>query len=220
MYYVTNEYKEQVEFGSALNPSSEIVSAVGLTLVTDGIECYGIYGTVNKINIAGSSVYIGTGKAIFVDKNHDLSYYVNGSDYINSNDYNISPGTFGYEWGGYRTDTNIIATAIGTGLSNTNSLIGMNLQPQTNGWYVVWDKIKEFRETRSSLWFLPSRDELNLIYEARTSLNNLSLNTNSGYWSSSEVSSNYAWFQLFNSSNRNNGPKDNHVKRSRLCRQF
>ena len=35
---------------------------------------------------------------------------------------------------GYEVETGVTATAIGSGLSNTNSLIEMNLQPSTSGW--------------------------------------------------------------------------------------
>lgn len=153
-----------------------------------------------------------------VDKNHDLSYYVNRSDWVDSEDYKTSPGTFGYEWGGYRTETGIQDTTIGTGLNNTNQLISKNLQPYTSGWYVVWDKIEEFRQSHSDKWFLPSKDELNLIYEARNNLSNLSLNKSAGYWSSSEATMSLVWRQLFNDGSQNDLHKNTHSFRSRLCR--
>lgn len=183
---------------------------IGDTLIINGIESYVLYKDE------------GTGYGIAADKNHDLSYYVNGSDYVNSNNYQ-SPGTFGYEWGGSGIDTNIRTTAIGTGLSNTNSLIEMNLQPDTSGWYVVWDKIKEFRQNHSDNWFLPSKDELNLIYEARANLSNLSLSTNPYYWSSSEGhnghswSGSQTWIQQFDSGDQYLCNKSARVFRSRLC---
>lgn len=206
----------------------ETIPAKGLTIDIDGIECYGLWGFVKKISLQDKIIYKGIGKSIFVDKNHDLSYYVSGSDWVDSNDCNTSPGTFGYEWGGRGTITNINATDIGSGLSNTNSLIEMNLQPYTPGWYVVWDKIREFRKSHSDNWFLPSIDELNLIYEVKNNLNNLSsntnLNTNAQYWSSSECysefSSTYAWLQFFNSGIQGGYYKNYHFRRSRLCRQY
>lgn len=225
MYYVVNENKEQVELREALDNlviSTESVSAAKLTLTLDGIECYGINGSVNKTTYAsGRVVYSGTGNAIFVDKNHDLSYYVNGSDWVDSSNYNTHPGTFGYEWGGYNTTTGVTATAAGTGLSNTNSLISMNLRPSTSGWYVVWDKIKEFRESHSDNWFLPSKDELNLIYVARANLSNLSTAEYYYYWSSSEYSSTDAWRQFFDTRGSQSGlDKNRNSHRSRLCRQY
>lgn len=176
------------------------------TLTIDGIEVLVIYSQ-EGINIA-------------VDKNHDLSYYVNGSDWVDSDEYNIPPGTFGYEWGGYNITTGITNTAVGSGLSNTNSLLEMSLQPETSNWYVVWDRIEGFRMNHSDNWFVPSKDELNLIYEARSNLSNLSLNTNYYYWSSSEYSDISLWIQNFSTGNLGGLPKYTHYTRARLCVQF
>lgn len=63
-----------------------------------------------------------------------------------------------YQWGGYEITTGITATDIGTGLTNTNSLIAMNLQ-STDGTPTIWDAIKEFRNTHSERWFIPSMAE-------------------------------------------------------------
>ena len=197
MWYVFDEHKNIAD--------KDNIYTAGSTYIFDNIEVYCL---------------LGTGEAdhpLFVDKNHDLSYYINGSDWVDSNDSGRNPGTFGYEWGGYNTVIRRTATAVGTGLSNTNLLIGSNLQPETEGWYVVWDKIKEFRQSHSDNWFLPSRDELNLIYEARSNLNNLSLNTNSSYWSSSAYSSTSAWEQDFSSGSQGGVSRRYNSVRSRLC---
>lgn len=197
---------------------------VGDTVTLDEIEVYVFAakdedGTWNSDAGATGVEYIG------VDKNHDLSYYFAGSDYTDeseSADVINTDNKYGYEWGGYLTETGITATDIGTGLSNTNSLIEMNLQPVTEEWYVVWDKIKEFRETRSSLWFLPSKEELNLIYKIRSNLSGLTTINDDGknpyYWSSSEYNSSRAWGRRFNAGYMDFYYKDRHRYRSRLCR--
>ena len=202
MWYVFDEHKNLAD-----KDNLPVIYTVGETYIFDDIETYCLLGTADSDH------------PLFVDKNHDLSYYVNGSDYVDSDDWNTSPGTFGYEWGGRGTTTGITDTSIGSGLSNTNSLIDMNLQPNTAGWYVVWDKIKEFRQNHSDNWFLPSKDELNLVYEARSNLSNLSLTTNPYYWSSSEYeySSNNAWYQYFTNGGQNTYTKGTHIRRSRLC---
>ena len=69
-----------------------------------------------------------------------------------------SNGRLAFEWGGYGTATGITATAIGTGLSNTNSLIAMNLK-STDGSPTIWDALKEFRTANGDRWFIPSVDE-------------------------------------------------------------
>ena len=184
----------------------EPIYITGETYTFDGIEVYCLLGTAD------------TDHPLFVDKNHDLSYYVNSSDWVDSKDYNTSPGTYGYEWGGYGTTVNIKDTNVGSGLSNTNSLIEMNLQPRESGWYVIWDKIKEFRQDHSDQWFLPSKDELNLIYEARSNLSNLSTSSYPYYWSSSEYSSDYTWYQAFSTGSQHfTSFKYFHDTRSRLC---
>lgn len=204
MDYLLNNKKDLVQAESQPIYTVATQASVGDVTILDGVEV----------------VCINTNPYIFVDKNHDLSYYCVGSDCVDSNDFNHSPGTFGYEWGGYGTETGITATAVGTGLSNTNALIEMNLQPNESGWWVIWDKVNEFRQSHSDKWFVPSKDELNLVYENRSNLSNLSFNTKYYYWSSSEHSSYFAWYQFFNSGNQNNNNKNNHNNRVRLCSQI
>lgn len=122
--------------------------------------------------------------------------------------------------GGSGTETGIQDTAVGTGLNNTNQLISKNLQPDTSGWWVVWDKVEEFRQSHSDKWFVPSKDELNLVYENRNSLNSLSLNTRYYYWSSSERSSYFTWIQSFNTGKQTDNSKNSYYYRARLCRQL
>ena len=69
-----------------------------------------------------------------------------------------SNGNSEYQWGGYGTATGITETAIGTGLSNTDALLDMNLQ-STDGTPTIWDALAEFRSTYGNRWFIPSRDE-------------------------------------------------------------
>lgn len=82
--------------------------------------------------------------------------------FISSLKVTDSKGNTSFEWGGNGTATGITAQDIGTGLSNTNSLIAMNLQP-SGVKPTIWDAIKEFRNTHSDRWFIPSRNELGKI---------------------------------------------------------
>ena len=198
---------------------------VGDTITLDEIEVY-ILAAKDEDGIWNSDVGATGVEYIGVDKNHDLSYYFAGSDFVDESESGSTvintPNKYGYEWGGYQVETGITATTIGSGLSNTNSLIGMNLQPYEFSWYVVWDKIKEFRQSHSDNWFLPSLDELNLIYEARSNLSGLTTITNAGknpwYWSSSERASGTAWYQPFEGGSQTSFYKLYHKARSRLCR--
>ena len=69
-----------------------------------------------------------------------------------------SNGKYMLQWGGNGTATGITETAIGTGLTNTNALLAMNLQ-STDGTPTIWDVLKEFRTANGDRWFIASRDE-------------------------------------------------------------
>ena len=106
-----------------------------------------------------------------------------------------SNGVYRFQWGGYGTETGIRNYEMGNGLSNTNSLIAMNLQ-STDGTPTVWDAIKEFRSTHSDRWFVPCRDEVALLKEGNWS------DTGESKWSSSEYdtsSNNLAYVSVYDS---------------------
>ena len=191
------------------------VLKVGAEIMKDGITSVCIYD-------AGSQQ--DWGRYIFVDKNHDLCYYITGDDYVNSNDWNVKPGTFGYEWGAFRTITNISSQEIGKGLSNTNSLITMNLQPSTSGWRVLWDMVEQFRSSHSNNWFVPTLNELLQVWNQGSYLNNLSYSDNKYYWTSSEhdninYNDKYVYTINFNKGSYTGvyNAKNSHSYRSRLC---
>ena len=189
---------------------------VGDTVTLDGIECLIIYDNGSEAE---------WGRYLCVDKNHDLIWYFAGTDYEDESETSSvinNANKYSYEWGGYGTSTEITDTAVGSGLTNTNSLIGMNLQPYTDGWHVVWDKVNEFRSGRSDKWFVPSKDELNLIYTNRDSLSGLTTINNSNlkpfYWSSSESNAYFAWSQFFDNGTQYGDIKNRKFFRVRLCR--
>ena len=194
--------------------------SVGETVVLDGIESVIIYDNGSEAD---------WGRYICVDKNHDLVWYISGHDFQNESESLTTINKinkYGYEWGGYGVETGIIYTSIGTGLTNTNSLIALNLQPNTLDWYVVWDKVAEFRNFHSDKWFVPSKDELNLIYENKnylnglTTINNPDNETNPYYCSSSEKSNDNEsfYYQDIYDGVSYASSKYFHYIRTRLCR--
>lgn len=191
---------------------------VGDTVVLDGIESVIVYD-------AGSEQ--SWGRYLCVDKNHDLVWYFAGSDFVDR--YSSSDGCinleakYGYEWGTYRTVTNITSQVIGKGLSNTNSLISMNPQPWSEGWFVLWDKVEEFRANHSNDWFVPTVGELQKVYDQKSYLNNLSdgYSGASAYWSSSEGTESYyvgAFMLRFSDNSLREQSKYSPSIRARLCR--
>lgn len=112
---------------------------VGDVVTLDGIPCVIVYKADTEED---------WGQYLCVDRDHDLSDYVDETV---------------YEWGGYNQTTGIISQEIGDGLSNTNSLINLNLSPYNEGNQILWDLVKEFRQEYSNKWFIPSRRELNYI---------------------------------------------------------
>ena len=67
-------------------------------------------------------------------------------------------------------------------------------------------------------WYLPSKDELDLMYQ-NLHLNQLGGFSNNYYWSSSESDSNNAWRKNFTDSLNSVWPKDNDAK-VRAIRSF
>ena len=83
-------------------------------------------------------------------------------------------------------------TAIGTGLQNTLDII---LSCTTSG--IAADICDDLILNGYSDWFLPSKEELKLMY---TNLKSLGIGSfsNSAYWSSSEMTDSFAWEVIFN----------------------
>ena len=188
---------------------------VGDTVVLDGIESVIVYD-------AGSEQE--WGRYLCADKNHDLVWYFKGDDYVNSDDCHTLPGTYGYEWGFYREQlpfaSNPSNHIIGKGLETTNVIISNKDTTSTviEGWYLLWDKVEEFRQEHSDNWFVPSSNELKEVYNQKSLLLNLSLSTNPYYWSSSEASSIGAYMVHFTSGNIGTIVKSAQEGRTRLCR--
>lgn len=174
---------------------------VGDTLTYGGIECVIAYD-------AGSEQ--SWGRYILCEK-HDLHNYEVGlgSGGINEN-YS------GKQWGFYGITTNIRDTVIGTGKDNTDELISQNNDDSDTLWYYV----NQHRTNTGKQWHVPSKDELNILYDNNTQIGNFTTTGNAfsywGYLSSSEYSSYRAWYQDFSSGNQSNSAKSASAGRVRL----
>lgn len=87
--------------------------------------------------------------------------------------------------------TGAVATAIGTGLANTNTIIAVQGATSIN--YAA-GLARAYQGGGYTDWFLPSKDELNQLYINRQIIGNFRA---AYYWSSSEASASDAFLQAF-----------------------
>jgi hypothetical protein len=112
--------------------------------------------------------------------------------------------------GSYVT-TGATATAIGTGSANTAAIISVQGATQTS--YAA-GLARAYTAGGYADWFLPSKDELNKIYQNQSTINTTAL-ANGGssfandYWSSTEYDNLDAWFHYFNNGYQNYISKNN-----------
>ena len=85
-------------------------------------------------------------------------------------------------------------TDIGTGKANTTA-INAQCGAETAASIAASYSLNGFSD-----WYLPSQDELNLLYAQKTVVGGFA---NNGYWSSTEYDSGYAWYQTFDDGGQN-----------------
>jgi hypothetical protein len=113
----------------------------------------------------------------------------------------------GIRWyNGSNTITGATGTAIGTGLSNTNTIIASQGGTATS--YAA-GLARAHNGGGYNDWYLPSKNELNKLYINRTAIGGFASGGLEGdfYWSSSEFSDSLAWDQEFNVGSQGNGLK-------------
>ena len=104
-------------------------------------------------------------------------------------------GTFAWASGGYESDDIAgTGTAIGTGRKNTALILAIDANaPAAKACY-------EYSINGKTDWFLPSKDELNALYDNRTLVDNMSNSLNVVYWSSLQYDrDDSAWGRNFGS---------------------
>jgi len=142
-------------------------------------------GTIYQIGDTGPA-----GGIVFYDR----GFVADGWRYMEA-----APSDFTAEWGTQGQDVTGTDTSIGSGKRNTQIIVGhLNRIGESNHAAqicMVMD-VNGYKD-----WFLPSRDELDLMYK---NLKQIGLGgfDSGGYWSSSqyntEFSSDNAWYQSFN----------------------
>jgi hypothetical protein len=94
------------------------------------------------------------------------------------------------QWGCYGTSiSGADGTAVGTGAANTADIVAGCAEANTAAKITDAYVLNGYTD-----WYLPSQDELNLLYQQKTVVGGFANNT---YLSSSEFNSTYAWIQNF-----------------------
>jgi len=107
------------------------------------------------------------------------------------------------QWGCYGTAIGGTLTAINTGFANTNAIVAGCSTAGIAARLCDTLTVGGFTD-----WYLPAKDELNLMY---VNLHTQSLGSfaSNFYWSSSEYDANYAWGQGFSNGNQASNSKTN-----------
>jgi hypothetical protein len=121
---------------------------------------------------------------------YDKGTFSNGWRYLEAAP---SETEFTAQWGAYNRDVSGTATTAGSGKRNTELIIERLRQLGENSRAAQLCASLNFDGHKD--WFLPSKDELNLMYYnlKRKGLGGFS---NGWYWSSSQYSNYFAWIQL------------------------
>ena len=108
------------------------------------------------------------------------------------------------EWGCYGTSIPGTQLTVGSGEANTSLIVaGCN---EASFAAKICDNLSLGGQTD---WFLPSRDELNLMYKNLHTNNQGNFNTSANYWSSTENDDYGAWFFYFYGGGANGSDKFN-----------
>ena len=153
---------------------SVVINARGVTKVSFG----GVF-TVGQPGPAGGIVFF------------DKGSYSDGWRYLEAASADIA-GTA--EWGAFERDVGRTTTGRGSGRRNTQIIADYLKETGETG--RAAQVTQEFRQGGYADWFLPSKDELNLLY-VNLKQRGLGRFQNGMYWSSSESDRYIAWVQNF-----------------------
>ncbi len=211
-------YEWQVPAGATITSGSTTTSIT----VDFGTQSGNV--SVRAVNACGNSAYTDLAVDAVL---HIGCYYAGGVVfYIDGSGQHglvcaVSDQSTGAEWGCYGTTiSGADGTAIGTGNQNT---IDIEAGCTTAG--TAADICANLTLNGYSDWFLPSKDELNVMYQNKADINATAI-ANGGsafaddYWSSSEFDYDFAWMHNFGGGNQSQYPKNYGSNKVRAVRAF
>jgi len=194
--------------GSAISPAPAVPAQTPATSAPAATPA----GTSYKIGDRGPA-----GGFIFYDK----GVVTNGWQYLEAAPNDIGPA----QWGVFGTNINGLSTSVGAGKINTQRIVSVLSQAGDDGAAMLCASLNKNGRID---WFLPSKDELDLMYK-NLRQKGLGGFGNGWYWSSSQSNgypNNDAWIQNFSDGTQvdasfSNRPSEkNRANSIRACRQF
>lgn len=226
-HVVTLSALEDASIYYTLNGESPTTSSMLYTTPLDITVCTNLQAIAVKEGYdnspSASEIYTVRGPAggfVFYDKGENIG----GWRYLEAAPSDVDSNGYDHIFGLHRVEGENIEVGtqpgIGAGKVNTDALVGaMGEEAYThNGKEFISKDIYAAKLSDVHMvgsyndWFLPSKDELNLMYQ-NLKKNSLGDFADDAYWSSSEVNEDNAWLQFFNTGfQQGNFKKENTYK--------
>jgi phosphodiesterase/alkaline phosphatase D-like protein len=218
---ITFEYGTTTSYGSETTATQSPVTGIINTNVSASITgltyAANYHFRIKAVNILGTSystdMQFTAAYTIGENINGGLVFYIDGTG---QHGLVCAPTDQGYVWWGMQmTIAGADGTAVGTGNQNTIDIVNAGFSDGHPA-RICYDLVLN----GFSDWFLPSKDELGLMY-TNLKANGLGGFTDGGYWSSSEYNnSNGAWMQDFYHSGQQSATDKGNLNYFRAVRAF
>ncbi|MFM2285005.1 MAG: hypothetical protein RLZZ543_502 [Bacteroidota bacterium] len=192
------------------------IFSANMTGLTTGTTYYvRAFATNGNGTSYGNEITVTPSQTIAVGENYQggVIFYVD-----NTGQHGLIASTqdlgIGSPWGCEGTNINGTDIIVGSGLFNTEAIV-VGCSATNTAAYLCYN----LDYNGYSDWYLPSRDELSLIY-TNLYLQGLGSLNMASYWSSTQATNNTAWFKQFSTGNNSSNFKGTSTYRVRPVRAF